>query len=97
MDYVQGTIVKLTYTVQNFDTGANEDPPDTSVTVVDRTGTTVTLSYSTSEIQRLAQGKYRAPIDTSALIGGCEYEVMIFGSNEVRKRGFFYVTPKIGP
>ena len=97
MDYIEGTMVKLTYTVKDLDTGLLTDPPDTSVTVMDRAGTTRTLTYSNVEINRLDQGKYRAKIDTTGLIGGVVYEIVTTGDNEVRERGIFNVIARVGP
>jgi hypothetical protein len=97
-DFVQGTVVKLTYTIKDLDTGDPIDPPDTTVTVTDRAGDVQTVSFSQNEIYRMSEGTYRAKIDTSSLsIGGCVYEITALGTDESTMQGEFFVIARVGP
>jgi hypothetical protein len=96
-DYVKGTVVKLTYTVKDFDTGQLIDPPDTSVTIIDRVGVKQALLYSNAEVYRMSQGKYRARVDTSPFsLGGCVYEIATTGTDASLVQGEFFLIAPVG-
>jgi hypothetical protein len=97
MDVIKGSVVKLTYTVTDLDTGQLSDPPDTEVAYNDAAGNSQTMKYSDNAIDRVSQGKYRAMIDTSDMhVGGCFYEIITAGPNAVRAQGKFYVIAQAG-
>lgn len=97
-DFVQGTVVKLTYTIKDLDTGDLIDPPDSTVTVTDRAGDVTTVSFSQNEIYRMSQGRYRAKIDTGPMsIGGAVYEISALGTDESTMQGEFFIIARVGP
>lgn len=105
MSYIQGTQVKITFTVINDDTNKSYDPPSAQVAVLKPSGAITTLTIADGQIVRMVDpvtslpivGKYRTYIDTTAEHGDYAYEVSVGGTAAVLKRRSFHVEASISP
>ena len=95
MSYVQGTVIVITMSFTDPDTGNLSDPPDVQVTVWAPGATSATTyTFLHGDVAKLSTGKYRYLLDTSSAAGAWRYEAVGTGPEAIVRQRVLRILPR---